>query len=303
MGNRFHSPLPPHETIELVPKADGKGWKTPTMPDAVKHLLVPGVTSTLDVDKGDLTTWQIKQALFHAAILPYHGRFDGETKDGHPDHRINDSDYAEWEKEIFSRMKDKLDTYADDGSDVDRELKNYWDGKTYKMPESILPIVEVMQARMNELGVVRLDHSVRLFSPRLWVTGEPDFTGYDKDGKLVWVPDLKRKNKSTFEKGKKEGGLDPHHKLQTGAYCSILRDMVDVGDVKLDIIMSCRDDERAQIVQITDTDRWEQAYYHQNRSWMLRKGFENMQERFGLEKDRVKEMIDACLEHQKWRVQ
>jgi len=300
--NRFHSPFYPHQVIELVPKADGKGYKKPTMPDAIKHLLAVGVTSTLDVEKGDLTEWIKRQAIFHAAILPYSGKFDGETMDGYPDHRINRADYKEWEGEILGRMKDDLNVYADDGSEIDLELKNYWDGKPYRKAEVIMPLVEVMQARMKELGVVRLEHSRRIFSPTLWVTGEPDFAGYDADDNLTWVLDLKRKGKSTFDKGKKEGGLDVHHKMQVGAYSAILQTLEKHKDVKVDIVMSCRDDNRAQIVTISDTQRWQDAYYHQNRSWMLRKGFDNPAERFEKEKDTLKPMIDECLDQMKWRV-
>ena len=302
MSQRFHSPFPPHPVIEIIPKADRKGWKEPTMPDAIKHLLVPGLTSTLDVEKGDLTEYIKRQAIFHAAILPYHGRFDGETMDGYPNHKINRDDYKEWEGEILGRMKDDLNVYADDGSAVDAELKNYWDGKPYKMPEVILPLVEVMQARMKELGVVRLEHSRRIFSPVLWVTGEPDFVGYDADDNMVWVPDLKRKGRSTFEKGKKEGGLDVHHKMQVGGYSAILQTMENHKDVSVDIIMSCREDNRAQIVTISDTKRWQDAYYHQNRSWMLRKGWGNPAERFAAEKEKVRAFCDECLEQQRWRI-
>lgn len=300
--SRFHSPFPPHEVISLVPKADGKGWKEPNINDAIKHLLCVGLTSTLDVEKGDLTEWIKKQAIFHAAILPYPGKFDGETMDGYPDHKINQADYKEWEGEILGRMKDRLDVYADDGSEVDAQLKAYFDGKPYTMPEVILPIVEVMQTRMKELGVERLEHSRRIFSPVLWVTGEPDFVGYDADDNLVWVPDLKRKGKSTFDKGKREGGLDVHHKMQVGGYSAILQTMENHKDVKIDIVMSCREDNRAQVVQIADTKRWQDAYYHQNRSWMLRKGWDNPAERLAADPDKVKAFMDECLEHQRWTI-
>lgn len=294
---RFHSPFYPHQVIDLVPKADGKGWKEPNITDCIKHLLVVGLTSTLDVEKENLTDWKVKQGLFHAMTLPYSGGFDPES------HKVNEEEYKEWENELLSRMKDGVNVYADDGSDVDREVKNYFDGKEYKLAESVLPIAEVIQTRMKELGAVRLEHSKRGFDEELWVSYDPDFLYFNAENDLVGVDDLKRKGKSTFDKCKKEGGLDPHHKLQVGGYCRNVKKLNSHGDVKLGIIVSCRETNEARLVQITDTDRWERAYYHQNRSWMLRKGFDNPQERFAVEKNKVKVFIDECLEQQKWRIQ
>ena len=67
MANRFHSPFSPHDVIKMVPKKDGKGWKEPTIVDAQELLLCPGVTSTLDVEKGNLADWKVNQAIFHCA--------------------------------------------------------------------------------------------------------------------------------------------------------------------------------------------------------------------------------------------
>ena len=300
--SRFHSPFAPHEVIKMVPKKDGKGWKEPTMPDAIELLLVPGVTTTLDVEKGSLTEYRVNQAIFHCAVLPFTGRFDGSNEAGHPDHKINPDDYKEYEREIQGRMKDVLEGFADDGSDVDRELKNYFDGKPYKLQDKIMPCVEAVTARMKELGVVKLVSGLRLFSPTLWVTGEPDMFGFNADGKLVWVFDLKRKNKSTFEKAKSEKGLDENHRLQLGHYLLMLEERHDALNPRLDILMSCRDDERAKIVPINDTEQWKQAALHHNKSWMLRKGWGNPAERFEREKEAIKARMDEIVEHNRWLI-
>lgn len=301
MGSRFHSPFEPYSVIKKVPKKDGGGWKDPTIVDAIDLSLKVGVTSTLDVEKGGLSEYREKQAIFHCAVLPYPGRFDGVNEKGHDDHKINQEDYRDWEKEILGRMKDVLEGYADDGTDVDRELKNYFDGKPYKLSEIVLPCAEIMQQRMKDLGVVRLESGLRLGSDKLWVTGEPDFFGFNAAGKLVLVTDLKRKGKSTFEKAKSEKGLDENHRLQLGHYLLMLEERHDAENPQLDILMSCREDNRAKLVSITDTDQWKQAAYHHNRSWMLRRGW-NPQENFEKNKESIRARIDEIVEHNNWMI-
>jgi hypothetical protein len=113
---------------------------------------------------------------------------------------------------------------------------------------------------------------------------------------------LKRKSKSTFAKAKTENGIDIHHKLQVGGYSRSVKKLNPFGDVKLDITMSCRETGEARVIPIADTERWEHAYYHQNRSWMLRKGWGNPAERLAADPDKVKAFMDECLEHQLWTI-
>lgn len=276
---KYHSPLAPHPWVKSVPKADGKGWKTPTILDAIKLGLMPGVTTTLDVAKDGLATWQTNQAIFHCAILPYHGRFDGETHDGHPDHKINQADFKEYQKEIEGRMKDVLETFADDGSDVDAQLRNAVMGKPYTLGNSVDPALTALRVHADELGVDRIVSGLRLASKTLWCTGEPDLYGF-KDGKLRAVWDLKRKNSGTYKrcmtkKGPSEKGLDENHRLQLGHYLVMLKEYEDAhpDGVVLGILMSCRDDDNAMVIPIQDTEQWEQAAIHHNASWFLRKGW------------------------------
>ena len=260
-----------------------------------------GVTSTLDVAKDGLADWQVKQAIFHCAILPYHGRFDGETQEGHPDHKINEQDYKEYEGEILSRMKDVLEGYADDGSDVDAQLKRAIEGRGYTLGLSVDPALAALKEHAESLGVDTIVSGERLASTRLWLTGEPDLYGY-RAGKLRAVWDLKRKNKGTFyrcvtKKGPSEAGLDENHRLQLGHYLVMLKERVDADPegVTLGILMSCRDDERAMVIPVKDTDRWEQAALHHNASWFLRKGWEKPT-------SVLEGLIREIEEYNKWKV-
>lgn len=295
MANRFHSPFSPNEVIRLVPSADGKKWIEPTLVQAKKLCLKIGVTSTLDVDKDSLVDWKLKQAIFRCAVLPYRGGVDEH-------HKLDEKDYAEYEGEILGQMSDELNIYSEDGSAVDLAVKNYFEGKPYTNQDAVMAIVEVMQTRMKELGVVKVRSDLRINSDALWVTGEPDFFGFNSTGHLIWLTDLKRKNNGVYKKCNTEGALEPTHKLQLGGYSLMLKEQFPHDNIQLDQLLSNRDDNgQAKIIPYKDTATWEQAYFHHNKSFFLRKGW-NPQADFEARKEEIKKQIDDILEHQKWAI-
>jgi hypothetical protein len=85
-----------------LPKADGKGMKKPTLADARKLNLVPGVSSILKVlDKPALTAWLIEQAVLAVITAP---RQAGEADDVFVKRVLHDE---EQQREESNKARDK----------------------------------------------------------------------------------------------------------------------------------------------------------------------------------------------------
>lgn len=296
MSMKWHLNVEGYPVAELVPSADGKKWVKPTMVQARKIALFPSLSSTIDVDKDQLVDWRINQTIFHCSILPYAGRFDGEDTNGHPDHKINQEDYKEYQDEILGRMKDDLNQWADDGKEVHANVEAYFRGEGWS-GEATARIIEVLTPRLKELGVVKIDPERTIGGVEYGLVGTPDLPGYNADGKLVWIGDLKRKSEKQFKIKNTEASLGPNYQLQLGGYLWLLGG----NGVQLDQVLSCRETNECKLVPYENSDRWATAFYHHWMSWKLRKDYDPTV----LWKERGDELATQhaeIAEHLKWRV-
>lgn len=262
MSMKWHVAIHPYPVANMVPSTDGKKWVKPDIRAAKRLGLLPSLTSVIDVDKDNLVDWQIRQAIHRCAVMPYAGGSDPAT------HHLIESEYKEYEQEILNQMEESLSGYADDGKEVHANLERYFRGQSWS-GTATANIIEVLTPRLAKLGVVRVDPEVRIGGPDFGIVGTPDLPGYDKDGKLVWIGDLKRKSEKQFKITNTEASLGPNYQLQLGGYLWLLGG--DVLNVQLDQILSCRETNEAKIIPYENGERWSTAFYHHWYSWQHRK--------------------------------
>lgn len=290
---KWHLPIAPHIEVKTVPKAGGKGWKKPDINSAIKYCLLPSVTSVIDLGEEGLVRWQIGQAIFRCAILPYRGEFDDE-------HKINQEDYKEYEREILGQMEEHVGGFADHGKDVHANLERYFEGKSWE-GEVTQNLIEVLTPRLKELGVVKVVPETPLGGIEYGVLGRPDLVGFDKDGKLIWIGDLKNKGLGEFKRNASEASLGANYKLQLGGYAWLLRKQHPADRIQLDQILSCRDNNDAKYVPYEDSERWEKAFDLHLNSWFYRKNhFPHLL--WEGQKDGLMDELKEIEEQNKWSV-
>jgi len=269
MSMKFHAAVDGFPVIEMVPSADGSKMVKATITQARKLMLLPSLTSIIDVDKDALTDWQINQAIRRCAILPYRGGFDPVS------HLIDEEEYKEYQDEIRGQMSDEVGVWADDGKEVHAGVERYFEGKDYGKHAGVLGIIEKLSPRLKELGVVKVIPERTIGGPEFGLVGTPDLPGFDESGNLIWIGDVKRKSEKQFRIKNTETSLGPNYCLQLGGYLRLLRrhHESDARPVQLDQILSCRETNECKIVPYEDGDRWSDAFHHHARSWFLRKNW------------------------------
>jgi len=267
MSMKWHLPIAPFKVVEQIPKKSGDGFKKPTVLDAKRLCLLPSASSMLDVEGDALVEYRVNEAIFHCAILPYHGGFDEVDENGHPSHKINPEEYAEYQEEIQRRMADKLTAFADQGKEVHAQVAQYFEGKGYPSDESAVAVVETLNVRLNELGVKKVVCEKVIGGPERGFVGTPDMVGLDGNGFVIWIGDLKTVNESPFKKMKTEKALYMKWRMQLAAYSILL----EASEPVIDQVLSCRDTHECRLVHHENSERMAQATRYHLRSWLLRK--------------------------------
>lgn len=117
-----------------LPKKDGKGMKTPTLADARKLGLVPGITGVCKiVAKPGLERWKQEQLLLSALTTP---RQEGES----------DKDFV---RRIMDEAQKPSEEAADLGTEIHKGLEDYLRSGTYSVSHNAIeyfrPVVEKIE--------------------------------------------------------------------------------------------------------------------------------------------------------------
>lgn len=135
-----------------VPRASGDGERPTTVADARKLGLLPSVTTILAiVDKPQLTTWRIKEALKLACLIcPY--------DDEEPEH------YAE--RVMEKSYQETTGAAADEGSRIHAAIEAHYAGEA--VPEAYTPHVEATVRAIEAAfpGVTDWQSEMRIVSAR-----------------------------------------------------------------------------------------------------------------------------------------
>lgn len=184
-----------------LPKADGKGMKVPTLRDARKLGLLPGVTTILKIlHKEALVNWLIEQAVLAVLTTP---RLAGETDDA-------------FTKRVLSveRVQDQESEIAKDrGTEIHNACDDYFHGG--KIPEELQPWVMPALSQLQNYGS--------------FMASEVNIVGHGFGGRtdlilqgsdFVWIWDYK-----TTKKLPEKGAWD-EHRLQLSAYARAWQDFI-----------------------------------------------------------------------------
>lgn len=183
-----------------LPKKDGKGMKVPTLADARKLNLLPGVSTILRVlHKEALVQWLVEQACLAILTSP---RLPGEKDD-------------DFTKRILSteRVQDQESQIARDrGTEIHDGLDLLAKGQP--APEAIMPWIKPAYDAISKYGDV--------VSTELSIAGD----GYggrvdliQKSPETIWIWDWKSTKKLPDPK---KGGAWKEHLIQTGAYAKAI---------------------------------------------------------------------------------
>lgn len=124
--------------VHQVPKADGKGYTKPTLVHARKMLLLPGVTTPLDIiEKPGLTNWRIDQAILAALTLP---RKPGESE-------------KDWLDRVKEDAKETARKAAARGTEIHKAVQRYYDiGHMPDEPALVKSVEGVKRLLRNTCG-------------------------------------------------------------------------------------------------------------------------------------------------------
>lgn len=179
-----------------LPKADGKGMKSPTLADARKLGLVPSVTTLLKVlAKPQLEAWKIEQAILAVLTTP---RLPGEADDAFAKRVLSDEKIQDQEASKARQL----------GTDIHSAIEAAFSAKDW--PAELSPYVEPVLKWQNETGKV------------MWTEEILVGKGYagKADALLMGNGFVLVDFKTTSKLPEKDSWLE--HKLQTAAYAAAL---------------------------------------------------------------------------------
>lgn len=187
-----------------LPKRDGSGMKTPTLADARKLNLLPGVSTILKVlHKEALVVWRIEQACLALLTTP----------------RLQDEGDDAFTKRVLSteRVQDQESQIARDrGTEIHDGLDLLAKGQP--APEAILPWIKPAFEAVSKYGEV--------VSTELSIAGD----GYggrvdliQKSQETIWIWDWKSTKKLPDPN---KGGAWRDHLLQTSAYARAVENKI-----------------------------------------------------------------------------
>lgn len=220
-----------------LPKADGKGMKSPTLADARKLNLVPGVSTILKtLAKPELQAWLIEQAVLAVMTTP---RQPGEADDAFIKRVLSDERQQEGEAarardlgtQIHAALEDLFNGKAKDVADVG-ELAAYV-GPAYEWMRANVGAVIGNETILSGEGYAgRTDIiTARLGDSILW-----DFKSAKK------LPDIKK------------GGWN-EHRLQLAAYCAAWSRMRGIPNVRAgNVYISTTEPGKFVVCEYTQAD-------------------------------------------------
>lgn len=185
-----------------LPKADGKGMKSPTLADARKLNLVPGVSTILKVlAKPELTNWLIEQAVLAVVTSP---RLAGEADDAFIKRVLQTERQQEGES---TKARDR-------GTEIHDALEGLFNGRIARV-EDLGDLAQWVQPAYDWLrsnaGAVMGTETILSGEG---YAGRTDLITAQDTGEVLW--DYKSAKKLPDPK---KGGW-PEHKLQLAAYAA-----------------------------------------------------------------------------------
>lgn len=264
MSMKWHSPLAPYNVVQFVPGSKKDSWIKPDIRHARSFCLLPSVTSVIDIGSDSLVQHQIGRALFFAAAHPYRGgEADPET------HLLPSDDVKEWQDHINEMCAKELGEFADSGKDVHAGVEKYYEGKGYPTNEGSQNIIATIAPRVKDLGVVKILPEKIIGGPEIGIVGTPDLAGFNEEGKLVWLGDIKTVQPKAFEGFKTEKSLYPKWTLQLAAYSLIMKGE----NLAVDQILSNRSTFECKLITHENHERARLAMRHHMISWFYRQDY------------------------------
>lgn len=198
-----------------LPKADGKGMKSPTLADARKLNLFPGVSTILKVlHKEALVNWLVEQAVLAVLTTPRAIIATADPKTGKVTERKETDD--EFTKRVLSedRVQDQESQIARDrGTEIHNALDSLCKGEA--VSDEMAPWIAPAFNAVAKYGTI--------LSTEVSIVGE----GYggridilQHNPELIWVWDWKTSKKLPDPK---KGGAYKEHQLQLAAYAKAVQ--------------------------------------------------------------------------------
>lgn len=185
-----------------IPKADGKGTRSPTIADARKFGLLPSVTTILKViNKPELINWIVEQAVLAVLTSP---RRNGETLD----------DFVHRVLHVEKVQEKERESAADRGRAIHDACEAYFTGQ--EVDSEIRPWIEPAVKEITNAGG-------NLVCAERNIVGE----GYAGRLDLVWeTPEVWQVWDFKHTKKLPEKGAWNEHVLQCSAYAAALERML-----------------------------------------------------------------------------
>ncbi len=244
-----HWYYPDGRTCYELPKVDGKGTKSPTLADARKLNLIPGVSTILSIlDKPALNSWKIEQAVLACMSTP---RLEGEAIDAFVTRVLKTERVQEQE----------VDIARDRGIDIHTALEKLARGE--EISNAMAPWVIPAWEAVRSYGTVYQTERV-LIGPGYG--GRADLILKQSEG-YHRIVDWKSSRKLPKE-------AYPEARLQLSAYCKALYDeiggVVDNANVYISTV-NCG--EFVVCVNPDYYDTYTHGFAHLTKLWQHMRGY------------------------------
>lgn len=260
-SKKYSLPVEPHTLVSFVPMSKKSEWTDDyDIRHCIKYLLYPHVSTALDFGDDGLNRHKIGRAVFFAAIFQYQGRTDEE-------HKLNQDDFKKYLKHITDVSGEELGEYARQGTDLHNAVEGFYMGKGYPSHEGAQNIIAMLAPRIKSLGVVRVVCEKVIVNHEIGFMGTPDLVGYNSEGRVVWIGDMKQVNDGKYNDFKTSKSLYEKYRAQLAAYSLLLK----AEDHVVEQVLSNRQTNECKLIPHDNHDTMIEATRLHIMGWCMRK--------------------------------